>query len=63
MISSGLDTIQLFMVQDYLDQERPLNSPDEEEETPEQKDFKETMDDITLSQDIDYLKEQWEKEK
>jgi hypothetical protein len=46
----------------HLDQELPCDPPDEEGETPEQKDFRETMEDITLSQDIDYLKEQWEKE-
>jgi hypothetical protein len=44
------------------DQEQPIDPPFEEE-TDEQKRRRELMEDIALSQEIDYLRNLWEKEK
>ena len=44
------------------DQEQPLDMDMVEEETEEQKDFRETMEDIALSESIDYMRDQFDKE-
>ena len=44
------------------DQEQPLDPPFEEE-TDEQKERRKLMEDIALTMEIDYLRDEWEKEK
>ena len=44
------------------DQEQPLDQ-DMIEETEEQKELRELMEDIALTEQIDYLKQLWENEK
>lgn len=70
MITSGLDTIALFMSQDYLDRKMEdsiTDGPHEDDRddwrTDEEVRREELFREIARSQHEDYLRELWEKEK